>query len=72
MSNFLPVSASAIMGRPDDMATSFMILQKPSNVTKLNFWILYFIICVFYPISGTPLDAVTAAPEMYKALNPIA
>jgi len=30
-----------------------MVLQKPSNVTK--------------PISGTPVEAVIAAPEIYKA-----
>jgi hypothetical protein len=30
----------------------------------------YLIYYYSYPISGTPLEAVTAAPEMYNASNP--
>lgn len=75
-----PVSASAIIGNPEDKDTSLMVLQNPSKVTNLyflniiflfHFFALFIIILFFYPTSGTPEEAVTAAPDTYNPLNPL-
>ncbi len=48
------------IGSPEAKDTSLIVLQNPSRVTNLeNYFYNY-----FYPISGTPDEALTAAPEI--------
>lgn len=58
-----PVSASAIMGRPLPWYTSVIVFVNPSKVTNLYDNGIFKRI-FFYPMSGTPALAVTAAPDM--------